>query len=161
MSIRDGQFTTKETYAGIEAEKGGGRGKTRKMKNRKKKRQRERGRRREKKGEKKRGEFRRPRYIYEESLPLMVSMRSDARVPVPRSMYIRVYTRACVGRFLMCARVRCTSLCTQSSGESATAKGEGGKGGKEGGGERCGGRAHGLHGRELCLARDVKLLAIS
>lgn len=24
-----------------------------------------------------------------------------------------------------------------------------------------GGRAHGLHGRELCLARDVKLLAIS
>lgn len=100
------------------------------------------------------------RYIYEEPLPLMVSMRSDATRTCPaRSACARTCARVrvyvCVERFLMRA---CVSMYTrvhvpiprraiQSVGKT-----------------REDSRIHtrtGPHGRELCLARDVKLLAIS
>lgn len=81
--------------------------------------------------------------------PLMVSMRTDARVPVPRN----TCAHACVGRFLMRARARARRRCTRVHTDPA-------KAGR--GGWWCAEDAHtSVHGRELCLARDVKLLAIS
>lgn len=71
----------------------------------------------------------------------MVSMRSDARVPVPRSTYVCTYacvvcTRACVyarvGRFLMRARVRRTRPHTRSSRQRWEERDGGGSGARRG-----------------------------
>jgi hypothetical protein len=75
----------------------------------------------EKEERKKRG-GRYRRYIYEESLPLMVSMRSDApRVPVPRAR-----ARAWGDSSYACARTRETRAYA-SALQSVEGKEEGGK----------------------------------
>lgn len=87
-----------------------------------------------------------PRYIYEAPPPLMVSMCSDA-------------TRTCPARSA-CAHTRASgdSSCVRARERSDPAR----RAIRRAGQTRKEGFTHThTHGRELCLARDVKLLAIS
>lgn len=87
-------------------------------------------------------------YLRRVSTTLMVSMRSDARVPVPRSTYVCTHVRGAIPHARACSGAHARTHDLRDSD---------GKGMVGGGGSG----ARGLHGRELCLARDVKLLAIS
>lgn len=102
-----------------------------------------------------RGKFRRsPRYIYEEPLPLMVSMCSDAMRTCPaRSACVHTRVRGAIPHACVRARVQCTHA--RMSRARAARKED------EEGFTHTHTHTRKPHGRELCLARDVKLLAIS
>lgn len=104
------------------------------------------------------------RYIYEAPPPLMVSMCSDATRTCPARV-VRVHTRVRGAIPHACARAFAYSSAYtrartfQSPRRAIRRVGQARK-------DSCihtraRAHTHGPHGRELCLARDVKLLAIS
>lgn len=95
-----------------------------------------------------------PRYIYEESFYHSNGFDALGRTRTCPAKHVRVHTHTRAWGDSSCARVFGAHARTHDLRDSD------GKRGTRGGGSGAR-RTHGLHGRELCLARDVKLLAIS